>query len=940
MKKQKLKAYLKFIVAGIVASVVFSLATIQTVSAVSSANQNSWQYNELYRNQYHYSAAKNWLNDPNGLLYDDSTATYHMYYQYNPNGNGWGDMSWGHATSKDLTNWQEQPVAIPMLENQERMDFTFENTKGQFTDNGKDGKVRYWGQPCTDWVEGNSKKYIFSGSTVLDKENISGLGENTILAYYTSCFQIATRWNDGGDGGMGSWIGMSEVQEQHLAYSTDGGQTFKQFDGAKNATDNLAGTANQQSPKAIIPVTAISGLPGIDAKDFRDPKVVYDEAHKQWLMIVVAGQQALIFKSDNLIDWTYASAIQRQHDVGVGVWECPELIPMKVKDSDDIKWVLTMSVQDNAYASGSGMQYMVGDIDAQGVWTPATANTLANPNWLDYGEDFYAGVTFGNTGNRRIMLAWQSNWKWTGLQQTTPWYSNMTVPRELTLVADAAYDGGYKLVQAPVTELDLSNGQDAIVPTTDKGTGALDTGLILTGDMNNANAAKVTNFKGTAYKIEAEFSWEATSKPSALGLYVRGTDNFERKLLVGYDLGSQLAYLNMLSTDDQDIQAPGRDHTNAFVPDAGHIKLTALVDESSIEIFVNDGEKTITQVFYFRPEKIGGSHVKTDNIGFYVEGGNDKKATVKNVKITSYRSIFGEITNPNHTIEVSQGDLFDPLTALTFNNVLGDGTMNIPTFTILENTVDTSVVGYYTLLAGVTNSAGKYQEISVRVNVTPKIVAYTVEHYHISSSGTVLKETEILKGEANTLATAKPKVYASHTLDITHPETVLTGNIKGDGTSVLKLYYQIDTYTVIFKDDDGRVISTQTVEHGANAATPDKPIKKGSTFTGWDKADTVWQNVTRNVTVTAEYKKDGSVADKDKIATSYDIPSNNWTTQPTVIGTLPRTEEVKLQATGALPRTGETKTVNRVVVIVGLSFCGFLLLLLVKRCKVKRDEIQ
>ncbi|MFZ2846534.1 MAG: hypothetical protein WAZ47_07600, partial [Lactococcus chungangensis] len=114
MKKQKLKAYLKFIVAGIVASVVFSLATIQTVSAVSSANQNSWQYNELYRNQYHYSAAKNWLNDPNGLLYDDSTATYHMYYQYNPNGNGWGDMSWGHATSKDLTNWQEQPVAIPM----------------------------------------------------------------------------------------------------------------------------------------------------------------------------------------------------------------------------------------------------------------------------------------------------------------------------------------------------------------------------------------------------------------------------------------------------------------------------------------------------------------------------------------------------------------------------------------------------------------------------------------------------------------------------------------------------------------------------------------------------------------------------------------------------------------------------------------------------------
>ena len=94
MEKQKLRTSLKFITAGIVTSIALPLATVQTVFAVSSANQNSWQYNELYRNQYHYAAAQNWLNDPNGLLYDDSTDTYHMYYQYNPNGNGWGDMSW------------------------------------------------------------------------------------------------------------------------------------------------------------------------------------------------------------------------------------------------------------------------------------------------------------------------------------------------------------------------------------------------------------------------------------------------------------------------------------------------------------------------------------------------------------------------------------------------------------------------------------------------------------------------------------------------------------------------------------------------------------------------------------------------------------------------------------------------------------------------------
>ena len=304
MKVDLLRKGCKVLMAGLVVGTGFALVKPAAAEAASSVNQVGWQYNELFRNQYHYSAAKNWLNDPNGLVYDDTTNTYHMYYQYNPNGNSWGDMSWGHATSHDLINWQEQAVAIPMLDKQADMDFTFKNTTGQFTKDGKNGQVRYLGQPRTDWNGGNGKKYIFSGSTVLDKENKIGLGKNTLLAYYTSSFQMPTRWDDSGEGGMGSWFGMSEIQEQHLAYSTDGGQTFKQFDGAKSVADNMAGLANQKSPKAIIPVTAISGLPGIDAKDFRDPKVVYDQAHGQWLRVVVAGQQALIFTSENLIDWT------------------------------------------------------------------------------------------------------------------------------------------------------------------------------------------------------------------------------------------------------------------------------------------------------------------------------------------------------------------------------------------------------------------------------------------------------------------------------------------------------------------------------------------------------------------------------------------------------------------------------------------------------------
>lgn len=100
--------------------------------------------NEQYRPQIHFTPAKNWINDPNGMVYVD--GVYHLYYQYNPQGNSWGNMSWGHATSTDLVHWTEQGVA--MVRNE-------------------------WGD-------------IFSGSAIVDKDNVAGFGKNAILAFYTA----------------------------------------------------------------------------------------------------------------------------------------------------------------------------------------------------------------------------------------------------------------------------------------------------------------------------------------------------------------------------------------------------------------------------------------------------------------------------------------------------------------------------------------------------------------------------------------------------------------------------------------------------------------------------------------------------------------------------------------------------------------------------------
>ena len=143
-------------------------------------------YNELFRPQIHYTPAKNWVNDPNGLVYDN--GTYHLFYQYNPQGNQWGNMSWGHATSSDLIHWNEQSVAL---------------TRDELGD-------------------------VFSGSCVIDSHNTAGFGAGAMVALYTSAG--------------------SEGQQQSIAYSTDGGKNFTRYANNPVIRNN---DDNQRDPKVF-----------------------------------------------------------------------------------------------------------------------------------------------------------------------------------------------------------------------------------------------------------------------------------------------------------------------------------------------------------------------------------------------------------------------------------------------------------------------------------------------------------------------------------------------------------------------------------------------------------------------------------------------------------------------------------------------------------------
>jgi len=145
-----------------------SILFILTLLAYNSFSQKS---TEQWRPAIHFSPKINWTNDPNGLIYIN--GYYHLFFQHNPKGNEWGNMSWGHAKSKDLLHWEELPLAIP-----------------------------------------HGKEYIFSGCVVYDKDHVSGLGDpkkSLLIAIYTADYP-------------------NTLQEQHLAFSNDEGLTWKKYE--------------------------------------------------------------------------------------------------------------------------------------------------------------------------------------------------------------------------------------------------------------------------------------------------------------------------------------------------------------------------------------------------------------------------------------------------------------------------------------------------------------------------------------------------------------------------------------------------------------------------------------------------------------------------------------------------------------------------------------
>lgn len=357
-------------------------------------------------------------------------------------------------------------------------------------------------------------------------------------------------------------------QSQGAAYSTDRGRTWQKY---------------AQNP--IMPALA---------KDFRDPKIFWHDAKQCWVMVLAAGQTILFFTSNNLLQWERVSEFTGGY-IG-GVWEMPDLFPLK--SEGQTRWVLIVSVNSTAPAGGSGTRYFIGDFDGQTFVDAYPNETL----WFDYGPDNYAGTTWNNApNNARLFIGWLNNWLYANDIPTSTWRGATTIPRELSLCQTPT---GLRLAQTPIPT--LHQLRQPIATWED---------LIIEGEVSLAG------LHGRQLEMIAEFELD-TAETFGFELYV---DDSDATHLI-YDSSAVQLIVNRPQSGIREFNPI---FSAALQPHNNRICLHLFIDQSSVEIFADDGLLSITaQVF---------SEAKGDGVKLFA-----KRGTVRLVALQAYtlRSIW------------------------------------------------------------------------------------------------------------------------------------------------------------------------------------------------------------------------------------------------------------------------------------------------------------
>lgn len=394
--------------------------------------------------------------------------------------------------------------------------------------------------------------YIFSGGGIVDENNVTGFGEEgdqPVIAMYT--------YHDM----EGEKAGKLDYQTQAIAYSLDEGLTFTKYEG-NPVIDN----------------------PGI--KDFRDPKITWDAQHNKWIMALAAGQKIMFYSTLNFKDWTLESDFGEGIGGHGGVWECPDLFPMTVKETGEVKWVLLVSINPGGPNGGSATQYFVGDFDGKNfIVDPSFKTEISKLNtkslWIDYGRDNYAGVSWANVpakDGRRLFIGWMSNWEYANVVPTEKWRSAMTVARELELHKSQS---SYNITSLPVEE--LSKYRTNVQSKSDIAVQA-DTELVNSTVIDLASA-------------EIKFN---ISDLKTNGFTFKLSNAKGDELTFGYDSAKNTYFVDRSKSGDIDFSDKYAEPVSTAQRTSlnSNFSGTILLDKTSIELFFDSGETVMTHIVF------------------------------------------------------------------------------------------------------------------------------------------------------------------------------------------------------------------------------------------------------------------------------------------------------------------------------------------------------
>lgn len=365
----------------------------------------------------------------------------------------------------------------------------------------------------------------------------------------------------------------SGPQAQFLWYSTDGGRNFR--------------------PYGEHPV-----IPNGGRADFRDPKVVWDGERRRWVALIAERDRVSFYTSPDLKTWTRT---WEYVNPGIGTIECPDLFRIQADDGTT-KWVLGVSANGYATNEPATFAYWTGSFDG----TSFAFDHVA-PQWLDHGFDWYGAVTWEDPAaplDQRYAVGWMNNWDYA--HSTPTWTSDGfngtdSIVRQVRL---KRYGGSFSLVSEPVAALDR-----------------IATARTHLGDVTVDGLVPLA-YSGDAYRIEADVTWQTATN---IGMQLRRSADGTRHADVG--VTDAYSYLNRAQTG----YPAGTWKTESRAPFDGaadRVRLTVLVDRTTIELFVDDGRHVhSSQVF---------APTGDDGLALYSSGG---AAVFRDLTITEFGSV-------------------------------------------------------------------------------------------------------------------------------------------------------------------------------------------------------------------------------------------------------------------------------------------------------------